>query len=92
MVGKSANPKGLTNDCQVKWKNWPDSSIRAFFLPLKWQSNKPQNWANVVETIMIVFTADKAMSIILFLFHPTHHTLVLYIFWQHAFLDSHILM
>ena len=57
MVGKSANPKGLTNDCQVKWKNWPDSSIRAFFLPLKWQSNKPQNWANVVETIMIIFAA-----------------------------------
>ena len=62
MVRKSANPKGLTNDCQVKWKNWADSSIRAFFLRLKWQSNKPQKWANVVETIMIIFTAGKAKS------------------------------
>ena len=59
MVAKSANPKGLTNDCQVKWKNWSNSSIKAFFLCLKWQSNKPQNWANVVEAIMIIFTASK---------------------------------
>ena len=64
MVSKSANPKGLTNDCQVKWKNWPDSSIRAFFLRLKWQSNKPQNWANVVETIMIIFPAGKTMGVV----------------------------
>ena len=63
MVAKSANPKGLTNDCQVKWKNWPDSSIRAFFLRPKWQSNKPQNWANVVETIMIISPAGKTTGV-----------------------------
>ena len=56
MVDKLANPKGLTNDCQDKWKNWANSSIKAFFLWLKWQSNKPQNWLNVVETIIVFFS------------------------------------